>query len=180
MHDLTHTPGYTATARALHWITALLVLAMIPLGIVIGKEMGGSWQDFLYDLHKSLGVVVLLVALLRLLYRLGHRPPPLPADLPALQQTVAHLSHWALYALILAQPLLGWAATASYPAPVPVFGLFDLPSIWPVDRALSDRLFRLHGAMGLLLAALASLHIAAALYHHFVRRDRILMRMLTG
>jgi cytochrome b561 len=180
MHDLTHTPGYTGAARTLHWITALLVLAMIPLGLVIAEGMGGSWQAFLYDLHKSLGVIVLLVAILRWLYRLGNKSPPLPAELPKLQQMVAHVSHWALYVLILVQPLVGWAATASYPAPVPIFGLFDLPSIWPVDRALSERLFQLHGVLGFLMAVLATLHIAATLHHHFVRRDRILMRMLKG
>lgn len=173
-------PAYTTTARALHWTTASLVLLMLPLGFVIANEWGGPAQDLLYNLHKSLGPVVLVVVAIRLAYRLTHKLAPLPADVPALQRIAAQSVHWALYALLIVQPLLGWIATSAYPAPVPVFGLFELPQIWSADRALSDRLFRLHGLVGLIIAALAAGHIGAALFHHFVRKDRVLMRMISG
>jgi cytochrome b561 len=173
-------PGYSATARTLHWIVAALVLLMIPLGIVIANEWGGPAQTFLYNLHKSIGATLIPIVLVRILYRLIHPAPPLPGDIPALQRFAAYANHWGLYVLILIQPLVGYVMTSSYPAPVPFFGLFELPPIWWEDRALSERLSVVHLYIGLAIAALAAVHISAALYHHFVRKDRILMRMITG
>jgi cytochrome b561 len=172
--------AYTVTARVMHWLIAVLVLLMIPLGFAAANEWGGPAAAMLYNLHKSIGAVLLPLVALRLLWRLGHPPPPLPADIPPLQQFVAHSTHWLLYALLLIQPTVGLIATSAYPAPVPIFGLFELPHVWPADRALSDRLFFLHRMLGIALAVVAAGHIGAALQHHFVRKDRILMRMITG
>jgi len=181
MSDMTAAaPGYTLTARLLHWVIAVLVLLMIPLGIVIANEWGGPAQTFLYNLHKSIGATLIPLVVIRLLYRLGNPPPPLPDDLPAIQQFAAHATHWALYALILAQPIVGYIMTSAYPAPVPFFGLFNLPAIWPENRALSEQLTTVHLYLGLAIAAVAAVHIGAALFHHFVRKDRILMRMISG
>jgi cytochrome b561 len=173
-------PAYTVTARVLHWIIAALVLIMIPLGIVIANEWGGPWQTPLYNLHKSLGAVILPLVVVRLIWRLTYPPAPLPADIPPTQQLAAHATHWALYALLIAQPLIGWIATSAYPAPLPVFGLFELPKIWREDQPFSERLFAVHRWMGIALGGVATMHIGAALHHHFVRKDRVLMRMLTG
>ena len=173
-------PAYSVTARVLHWLVAALVLFMIPAGIIIANEWGGPVQQPLYDLHKSVGVLLLPLVLARLLYRLTHPPMPLPADIPALQQFAAHATHWALYGLLIAQPLVGLIATSAYPAPLPMFGLFELPPVWPENRPLSERLFAVHRWMGIAIAAVAAMHIGAALHHHFVRRDRVLMRMVTG
>jgi cytochrome b561 len=173
-------PAYSVTARVLHWLVAALVLFMIPAGIIIANEWGGPVQQPLYDLHKSVGVLLLPLVLARLLYRLTHPPMPLPADIPALQQFAAHATHWALYGLLIAQPLVGLIATSAYPAPLPMFGLFELPPVWPENRPLSERLFALHRWMGIAIAVVAAMHIGAALHHHFVRRDRVLMRMVTG
>ena len=93
-------PAYTVTARVLHWLIAALVLPMIALGIIIANEWGGPVQQPLYDLHKSIGALLLPLVLVRLVYRLMHPPPPLPADIPALQQFAAHATHWTLYALL--------------------------------------------------------------------------------
>lgn len=177
---VTTVPAYTVTARVLHWLTAALVLIQIPLGIVIANEWGGERQESLYDLHKSFGAVILPLVIVRLINRLIYPPLPLPAYIPAKLQLTAHVTHWALYALLIAQSLLGWIATSAYPAPIPVFGLFELPPIWPENRALSDQLFVAHRAIGILLAFLLVGHIGAALFHHFVRRDRVLMRMVSG
>jgi cytochrome b561 len=174
------TPAYTFTARVLHWITAFLILSMIPLGVVIANEWGGSAQDSLYDLHRSIGAVIIPLVILRIIYRWMHPPLPLPDDIPSMQKLAAHVTHWGLYALLIAQPFTGWIATSAYRAPVTVFGWFDLPPIWPENRALSERLFSVHSLIGIAIAGLAAAHIGAALYHHFVRRDRILMRMITG
>jgi cytochrome b561 len=172
--------GYTAIARVLHWIMAVLVLGMIVVGIIIANEWGGAWQERLYNLHKSTGAVLLPLALGRLIYRWAVPPPPLPADISAIQQMAAHATHYALYALLIAQPLIGWIATSAYPAPVPIYGLFNLPLIWSENRALSEQLFSIHKVLGIAIAVVAAMHIGAALFHHFVRRDRVLMRMVTG
>lgn len=173
-------PAYTMTARVLHWLIAALVLFMVPLGIIIANEWGGPVQEPLYNLHKSIGAVVLPLIVVRLAYRLTHRPLPLPADIPALQQLAAHATHWTLYGLLIVQPVVGLVATSAYPAPLPMFGLFELPPFWPENRPLSERLFALHRWMGIAIGVIAAMHIGAALHHHFLRRDRVLMRMVTG
>jgi cytochrome b561 len=173
-------PAYSWTARALHWITAVLVLTMLPLGVVIANKWAGSWQDWLYNLHRSIGTVLMLVILLRLGYRLTHQPLPLPDEIPLAQRRAAPVLHWTLYTLLVIQPLVGWAGSSAFPAPVIVFGLFQLPMIAPANRALSDQLLFVHRSIGLTIACLVAVHIAAAIYHHFVRKDRVLMRMITG
>jgi cytochrome b561 len=173
-------PGYRVTARVLHWIVAVLILAMVPVGIIIANEWGGPAQTFLYNLHKSIGATLIPIVIARLIYRLLNPPPPLPDDIPAIQKFAAYTTHWALYALILIQPIVGYVMTSAYPAPVPFFGLFNLPPIWPEDRALSEQLSLVHLYLGISIAVFAAMHIGAALYHHFVRKDQVLMRMLTG
>jgi cytochrome b561 len=173
-------PAYSVTARVLHWVTAALVLALVPLGFVIANEWGGALQERLYDLHKSLGALLVPIVIVRLLVRIVSPPLPLPADIPAIQQFAAHVTHWALYVLLLGQGLIGWIGTSAYPAPVPFFGLFNMPALWSENRALSDQLLALHRWCGIAIAVIATVHIAAALHHHFVRKDRVLMRMLTG
>lgn len=173
-------PAYSVTARALHWITAALVLTAIPIGIVMANITSGPTQDRLYDLHRSIGVALIPLVLVRFGYRLANPPPPLPDDVPPLQQFAAHATHWALYALIIVQPFVGWIATSAYRAPIVFFGLFQLPPIWPQDQPFSERLFAVHEIMGFIIAFLVLVHIAAALHHHFVLKDRVLLRILAG
>lgn len=172
--------AYSLTARVLHWITAALVLTTIPIGIVMANEGPGPLQNSLYDLHRSIGTVIIPLIIARLGYRLTHPPLPLPNDIPPIQQLAAHATHWGLYALLIVQPFVGWVATSAYGAPITVFGLFRLPPIWTQDQPFSDRLFVVHELIGLAIACLAAAHISAALYHHYVRKDRVLMRMITG
>jgi cytochrome b561 len=173
-------PAYSLTARVLHWITAVLVLSAIPIGVLAVNASAGPLQDSLYDLHRSLGATIIPVLLVRLAYRLTHPPVPLPDDIPEFQRRIAHATHWALYALLIVQPLLGWVATSAYGAPIQVFGLFRLPPIWPHDEPLSERLFVVHQLIGLAITLLVTAHIGAALYHQFVRKDGVLTRMITG
>lgn len=172
--------GYTAVARLFHWSTAALVLVMIPIGIVMANANVGPAQDTLYHLHRSIGAVLLPLVLARLFYRLGHPPPPLPASVAAAQRGMAHVTHWALYGLLLLQAVIGWIATSAYRAPILVFWLFELPPIWPVDRPFSESLFAVHRVMGVGLLVLIGLHIGAALFHHVVLKDTVLRRMLRG
>jgi len=169
--------AYSLTARILHWLTAALVLTMIPAGIVMVNIGSGALQDSLFNLHRSLGVVLIPLILLRLAYRLINPPPPLPGDIPIVQQLAAASVHWALYALLIVQPILGWVGTSAFPAPIIVFGLFELPPVWPPDRAFSDQVFVAHRAIGYLIALLITVHVCAALFHHLVRRDDVLLRM---
>jgi cytochrome b561 len=180
MTDAAAVPAYTVTARVLHWVTASLVLLMLPLGLVIANDWGGPLQDQLYDLHRSIGALIIPIVLARVVYRWTHPPAPLPDDIPALQQFAANVTHWALYGLLIVQPFVGWIGTSAYRATIVVFGLFELPPIWPEDRAFSDRVLFVHGLIGLTIAVLLAAHIGAALHHHFVRRDGILMRMISG
>jgi cytochrome b561 len=173
-------PAYPLAARVLHWLTAVLVLIMVPVGIIIANEWGGPAQQFLYNLHKSTGLLLIPIVIVRLLFRLTYTAPPLPDDIPAIQVFAARATHAALYAMILVQPFVGWVATSAFPAPLPFFGLFELPPIWPADRALSDRLFGVHRFIGIAIGVVAAMHIGAALFHHFVRKDRVLVRMVSG
>jgi cytochrome b561 len=168
---------YSATARVLHWLTAALVLTMIPIGIIMANFSLGPAGDVLYDIHRSIGAVLMPIVLVRLIYRLNNPPPSLPADIPAIQQLAAHATHWTLYALLVVQPVVGWIATSAYRAPIKVFWLFELPPIWPVDQAFSERMFAVHRVLGIAMALLLCAHIGAALFHHFIRKDDVLLRM---
>ena len=138
--------GYTRTARLLHWVTAGFVLYQIPVGVLIANfELGP-----LYDLHKSLGTLILLLIIIRLAWRWAHPAPALPDHIPVAQRRAAVAMLWGLYALLLVQTLIGWIGTAAYPAPVPFFGLFEFPQIWWEDRPFSNRLFALHFWIGIL------------------------------
>jgi cytochrome b561 len=172
--------AYSLTARLLHWVTAALILIMLPLGLVIANEWGGPLQDPLYDLHRSIGAVIIPLVILRLGYRVMRPPLPLPNDVPPVQQFAAHATHWGLYTLLIVQPFVGWAATSAYGAPIVVFGLFQLPPILAKNSELSERLFVVHTLIAVAIACLAAVHIGAALYHHFVRKDHVLLRMITG
>jgi cytochrome b561 len=172
--------SFTPTARLLHWVTAVLVLIMVPIGIVMANIEGGPAKDFLYHIHRSIGILLLPIVLVRLFYRITHPAPPLPDDIPVLQRWAAYANHWTFYVLLIVQPLIGWIATSAYRAPILFFWLFEVPPIWPENRAFSEQAFAVHRWIGVLIAILVVGHIGAALYHHFIRKDRVLMRMVGG
>ncbi|SIQ35032.1 MULTISPECIES: cytochrome b [unclassified Bosea (in: a-proteobacteria)] len=175
---------YTATARALHWITALGVLVMLPLGLTMSYrgQVLNLWDgttEALYSTHKLLGFLLLWLVAGRLVYRLVHGAPPDEPGLAPLQRWGAHLVHWLLYGLLIVVPLLGWIGVSLFPA-LEVFGLFSLPALAAPDEAAAGRVLGLHGKLALATGALAALHIVAALYHRFIRRDGVLRRMWPG
>jgi len=172
--------GYLPVARIFHWLTAALVLTMLPIGVAMASFDLGPVEDTLYHLHRSIGALVLVITVVRLINRLGNPAPPLPADMPAFQQFAAHATHWGLYALLIVQPIVGWIATSTYRAPVLFFWLFELPPIWPENRPFSEAMFTVHRSLGMLIALLICAHIGAALYHHFILKDRVLGRMVSG
>lgn len=183
MSDATTTPaagGYTLPAKVFHWAVAILVLGMIPVGIALDSLPKGNVQDTFYALHKSTGFVVLLLMTGRIVWRFISPPPRSEPTLARWQVGASHAVHWTLYAILLAMPILGWAGSNAFGAPVTVYGLFTLPELVSKDEALSKTLLGIHGTLGLIAAALIVIHIAAALHHRFVRKDAVLARMTSA
>ena len=167
---------YTPPAIALHWLLALALLMSFAVGLYMADLPFSPQRLKLYNWHKWAGMTILALSLARLLWRLTHRPP---ADLPmpAWQARASHLTHAGLYLLFFAVPLVGWAYSSAAGFPVVWFGVLPLPDFVPVDKALAEAIKPWHGALAWALAALAALHVAAALKHHFVDRDGLLARM---
>ena len=169
---------FNLTARVLHWSMALAILAMLFVGI--GMVASLSPRPTLVSLHRPLGIAILLLAIVRLVNRLRHRPPPLPADLPRVQVLAAKASHWLLYALMFAMPLIGWSMLSAGGYPVTMFKGFNLPPIMPHDATVYAALRGAHTWLALLLFATVLLHLAAALFHAWVRRDEVFPSMARG
>ncbi|MCX7230047.1 MAG: cytochrome b/b6 domain-containing protein [Burkholderiales bacterium] len=172
---------YAAPARGLHWLTSLLVLGIvIPAGVWIKyfEPADEAFKLRLYNVHESVGVIVFVLVLLRLVYRWRNPPPPLPADTPAFVRLAAHAVHIALYALLLLMPIGGFLATNAWGFPLSVFGVLPLPSPVGKDEALAKVFSFLHWSGAIAIGALILGHIVGALYHQFVRRDGLIRRML--
>ena len=169
---------FNLTARVLHWSMALAILTMLFVGIGMVASM--SLRSTLVSLHRPLGIAILLLVIVRLLNRLRHRPPPLPADLPRMQVLAAKASHWLLYTLMFAMPLIGWSMLSAGGYPVVMFKGFALPPIVPHDATVYAVLRGAHTWLALLLFATVLAHLAAALYHAWVRRDEVFPSMATG
>lgn len=175
MSQSTH---FNLTARILHWTMALMILAMLFVGI--GMVASVSLRPTLVSLHRPLGIAILLLVIVRLWNRLRHHPPPLPADLPPMQVFAAKASHWLLYALMFAMPLIGWSMLSAGGYPVTIFKGFDLPPIAPHDPTVYAFLRGAHTWLALLLFATVLLHLSAALFHAWVRRDGVFQSMACG
>jgi cytochrome b561 len=172
--------GYRWPAKLFHWLTAAAVVTAIVLGFAMVSADPGPRQNQLYDLHRSFGALILVLTGGRLLWRLYAPPPPLVPGMPVWQEYAAIWMHRLLYVFLFAMPLLGWAGTSAFPATITVFGLFELPPLVKPNRELSNILLGIHWRMGWALCVLLAGHIGAALYHHFIRKDDTLKRMLPG
>jgi len=169
---------FNGLARLLHWSMAVAIFAMLFVGA--GMVVSLRYRDQLLDLHRPLGLAILLLALVRLANRLRHAPPPLPADLPRIQVWAAHASHWLLYALMLAMPLIGWAMLSAGAYPIVVFGGVHLPPILPHSPVIYGVLRPLHGVLAYVLFFTILAHLGAALFHAWVRRDGVFGQMAKG
>ncbi|MEZ5764175.1 MAG: cytochrome b [Xanthobacteraceae bacterium] len=170
--------GYPPTSKWLHWLIAASVLVMIPIGIVMGRVGQGPLQNTLYDLHKSFGILILALMVARLVNRIVVGAPAPPPGLARWQRAVSSATHGLLYVLLILQAIGGWVANSAYRAPTPFFGLFELPALVAENRAFAEQVFGNHRVIGLVIAALAAMHIAAALQHYLITRDRVMQRML--
>ncbi len=169
---------YTATAKSLHWVMAVLIIGLLALGFYMEDLALSPDKLKLYSWHKWAGVTAFLLVLVRLAWRAGHRPPPLPASMPKVLQLAAHGGHLALYGLMLAMPLSGWLMSSAKGFQTVWFGLLPIPDLLAKDKALGDLLQNVHATLAVLFVLILVGHVAAALKHHFIDRDDILTRML--
>jgi len=169
---------YAPWSKALHWLTALMILFIIPAGIVMTNVGPGKLQNTLYDLHRSFGVLVFVIALARVLVRIARGAPGPAAGLTAFERVASTVVHYTLYALLIAMPLIGWLMTSAYRVDVSVFGLFTLPHVVAQDEATYKILQRLHFIGGLTMTLLVLAHLAGVIKHTFISRDTVLWRML--
>jgi cytochrome b561 len=170
---------YTPMSRWLHWLTAALVAVIIVAGIWIRyfEPANEAFKLRLYNIHESLGVIVFVLALIRLLNRYRHPPPPLPADTPAVIRLAAHFTHMALYALLVLMPVIGFLATNAWGFPLSVFGVLSLPVPVGKDEDLAKILSLLHLSGAIAIVMLIGGHLMGVIYHTFIRRDSLLQRM---
>jgi cytochrome b561 len=170
---------YSVTARRLHWWTFTLLAVQIPVGLFMVRY--GEATNFaeptpkLYDAHKLIGLAILLLAAVRLTYRLVHGAPSDEPTLQPWEKLVSHLTHWAIYALLFIVPLLGWLAI-SYYGPFEPFGI-KLPALAAQDDAKATRTFFLHMVAAYALIVLLAMHVGAALQHYLIKKDGVLRRM---
>ena len=162
---------FAAPLRLLHWLMALMILSILFLGA--GMVTSLTHRPWMIDLHRPLGIAILLLVVVRLAIRLRSGSPPLPADLPRWQALAAHASHGLLYLLMIALPLLGWGMVSAAGDPVSMFGGVILPPIVPADPAWYALLRSAHGLLAWLLFATMSMHLAAAVWHLWGRRDGV-------
>lgn len=172
--------SFDPVMRSLHWVMALLIISLWCVGIVMEDLPKGPLRGEVFGLHKAFGVVVLGLALVRLGWRVTHTVPPLPANMSALEKAAATWAHRLLYVLMLAMPVSGILMSQTHGRSVSLFGQLTLPTLLGEDEFLSEIFEALHGGLAMALAALVVIHVAAALQHHFIRKDDVLMRMLTG
>jgi cytochrome b561 len=166
-------------ARVLHWLMALMILSMLFIGAGMVSTLAEKHATLL-AIHKPLGMAIFVLALIRLGFRLVHRPPPLPVDMPEWQKLAAKGSHWVLYALMILMPLIGWGMLSAGKYPVTMGGGFVLPPILPQDPALFAWLREAHRYLAWLFFLTFLAHMGAALMHGLIRRDGVLKSMTTG
>jgi cytochrome b561 len=167
---------FTLPSRLLHWLMALLILCMLFIGIGMVSTVSPRYHELL-SLHKSMGMLIFVLAAVRLINRLLSRQPPLPAGLPAWQKVLAKASHYLLYALMFALPLVGWSMLSAGGYPALIFGHLELPAILPLNAGVYAALRRTHTFLAFLLFGVFLTHLSAALFHALIRRDRVLESM---
>lgn len=170
--------GYKPTARVIHWIVAIMVLAMLPIGtIMIQEDLARSTQDTLYILHKNGGVIILVLMILRLGYRLANPPPPLPASIAPWQEKIAGLTHALLYFMLFFMALTGLVRVQAGGFPVELLNALGIPPIIPRNETVEGIAKTAHFYGRLVLIAVMLAHIGAALQHGLIKKDGVFSRM---
>ena len=173
--------GYTGMAKLLHWLIVALLIVQFIIAWTMPHIGRNTPMTTLISLHFSFGTLILLVAIVRLAWRATHGEPAPEDGLPPWQLHSARAVHWLIYLLLFVVPVLGWINASWRGYPVSLFGLYELPKLIAQRAAGWRWTGDVHGLLAnYLMLALVGLHVAAALYHHFIRRDGVLQRMLPG
>jgi cytochrome b561 len=175
------TSSWGSVARAFHWILGITILGMLAFGWWMNHIPARPDRFFYRNIHADIGYAVLLLTMLRLLWRLMNPTPALPPDTSRWQRIAAHISHGGIYVLIILVTMMGWAHSGAHtPDYSSWFGLFHVPQITSPDKAAADAFEDRHIFLAYVLLALIVVHLAAAAWHHFVKRDRVAARMVDG
>jgi len=175
---MTRMASFPLLSRVLHWLMAVMILAMLFIGLFMASSVGPNYH-LLVTLHRPLGIAILVLAILRLGNRLRSSVPPLPNDLPRLLRRAATASHILLYGLMIALPLVGWGMLSAGGFPIPLWGQSVLlPPILPHNPVLWSWLRFAHSILAFVLFGLVLAHIGAALFHGLTRRDGVLRTMV--
>jgi cytochrome b561 len=172
------TTRWGAVAQFLHWLIVALIIVQVVLASIADELPLGMKKLAMLARHKSVGITILGLAVIRLLWRWMNPTPPLPDTLKPYERALAKFTHAALYLLLFAMPLSGWMMTSARGFPVSWFGFFQLPDFVPKSKPLFEAMVKTHDTLALLLGAVVFLHVAAALKHHFMLKDDTLRRML--
>ena len=173
--------GYSAPAKWLHWIMALLIIGMIPAGISLVNLPDGPTKNLMYDMHRSTGFLILLLAVARVVIKRAYGAPRPAASLTKFERITSVSVHHLLYLLMFLVPLLGWAAMSAYGGDWEVYGLFQPFPIFPkLAESGWKTMFNIHGLAGLITGGIILVHIAGGLMHGLIKRDGVLQRMLPG
>jgi cytochrome b561 len=171
------TGTYTPAARMLHWLTAFCVAVTVPVGLAMVRTPEGAFTNGLYEIHKSLGIIIFVVMMARLAVRLVKGAPPPAAGLTPAELWLSKVVHVALYVVLIGLPIGGYAATSSCCAPVNLFWTIPMPFAFSLGEETTKTVFRMHEIGGFVLIGLVILHVAGALNHALVKRDEVLSRM---
>ncbi len=171
-------PRYTGVAIGLHWLIGLAILVSLGVGLYMVDLSLSPTKLRLYSWHKWAGVTIFTLVLIRCIWRITHPVPPLPGGMQQWQRVVAEGTHYVLYALMIAIPLAGWLMSSAKGFQTVYFGVLPLPDLLNKNKELGDTLTLVHRYLNYLMIAIIGAHIGAALKHHFVDKDDILLRML--
>lgn len=170
---------YDGVAQSFHWAVVGLVVAQyatkwLPAGFAsLSEKQLDGW-------HLAIGPLLLLLMVLRLAWRVTHHTPAPPSDLSRPLRILSRGTHWLFYAILIVLPILGWVAACGYAAKVSLLGLIPLPALIGPDKSLAESVGDIHGTLAWVLLAVVALHVSGALYHVFVKRDRVVSRMVPG
>lgn len=167
--------AYGSISKLFHWVIAILIIVMLIAGYFLG-DVPKDYQPVTYNIHKLIGLTILTLMLLRLVWTLMNPKPALPIETPCWQRAAERIVQFFIYAAVIGMPLAGWVGSvaAGY---APHIGSFNIELPVEKSEATADTAFALHGYFAIALITLLSIHVLAALYHHFIRKDNVLRRM---
>jgi cytochrome b561 len=160
--------SYGSVTKILHWTIALLIISLLGVGLYMTDMPDGDQKWYIYDVHKEIGMLVLTLVLIRVLWRLTNKNPELSVRLPHWQRTTANWTHYALYGFMIVMPLSGYLSSVFGNHPIDMFGFFTIPALAEGPNAVGGFTHFLHEQIPFILIAVITIHIFAALYHHFV------------